>query len=261
MRRTVPKRKCKSSSTTRIPSSFGSRSGRTSRVPFIFLFFGTSRVLQVDTGAGGLQIRPTIDRVIADWVKSKGLKSIQLVVAHSHGHGDHVAGDQEFVGRPETTVVGHTPEQVAAFFNIRSWPEEVVPYDLGGRVLDIIPSPGHEAAEISVFDRRTHLLLTGDFLYAGRLYFKVDNFATFRASVDRVVNFTRSLSVSWVLGNHIEMTQTPGRDFQFHAPSHPLEHSLELPYARLLELQSAVHAMGDVPRLEVHDDFIIYPLP
>jgi hypothetical protein len=35
---------------------------------------------------------------------------------------------------------------------------------------------------------------------------------------------------------------------------------LELPYARLLELRSAVDAMGELPRLEVHDDFIIYPL-
>lgn len=232
--------------------------------PFIFLFFGTQRVLQIDTGAGGLTIRPTIDKVISDWASAKGIKSLQLVVAHSHAHADHVAGDAEFADRPDTVVVGHAPEQVAAFFKINSWPEDIVPYDIGGRVLDIIPMPGHEAAEIAVFDRRTHVLLTGDALYPGRLYIPTDptdQFDTYRRSVDRVANFTRDLGVTWILGNHIEMTRDSGRDFAMHAATHPKEHVLQLPYARLLELQEAVDKMGDEPRLEVHKDFIIYPLP
>jgi glyoxylase-like metal-dependent hydrolase (beta-lactamase superfamily II) len=230
--------------------------------PFIFLFLGTQRVLQIDTGAGGLQIRPTIDKVIADWMKAKGLNSVQLVVAHSHSHGDHVAGDAEFTARPATTVVGHSPEEVAAFFKIQPWPEAIVPFDLGGgRILDIIPSPGHEPAEISVYDRRTHVLLMGDELYPGRLYIPTRQFEVYRHTIDRVAEFARTRSVSWVLGNHIEMTQTPGRDYPMHTATHPAEHSLELPYARLLELQSAVDQMGPQPRREVHDDFIIYPLP
>src|SRR5580700_1562423 len=142
--------------------------------PFIFLFFGNDKVLQIDTGAGGLKIRPTIDGVIAEWMARKGIKSLQLVVAHSHAHGDHIAGDAEFADRANTIVVGHSPEQVAQFFKIRSWPEDVVAFDVGGRELDIIPMPGHEPAEIGVFDRRTHLLLTGDALYPGRLYIPME---------------------------------------------------------------------------------------
>lgn len=230
--------------------------------PFIILFFGGNRVLQIDSGAGGLKIRPTIDRVIGDWSKANGKKSIQLVVAHSHSHHDHIAGDEEFAGRADTVVVGHSPEEVAAFFNIHSWPTEIVPFDLGGgRVLDIIPSPGHEPAEISVYDRTTHLLQLGDELYPGRLYIPTRDFKTYQATIDRVAEFTRSRPVAWILGNHIEMTQTPGRDYAMHVPSHPLEHRLELAPATLLELRTAVDAMGELPRLEVHDDFIIYPLP
>jgi hydroxyacylglutathione hydrolase len=229
--------------------------------PFLFLFFGTNRILQIDTGAGGLEVRPTIDKVIADWLRAKGQKSIHLVVAHSHAHGDHIAGDKEFVGRPDTTVVGHSPQEVAAFFSIHSWPEEIVPFDLGGRVLDIVPSPGHEPAEISVFDRRTRLLLTGDELYPGRLYIPARQFQAYRRSIDRVLDFTRSRDVSWILGNHIEMTQKSGRDYPFYAPSHPHEHPLELSFSSLLELDSALHEMGEQPQLEVHQDFIIYPLP
>jgi glyoxylase-like metal-dependent hydrolase (beta-lactamase superfamily II) len=232
--------------------------------PFIFLFFGSDKVLEIDTGAGGLKIRPTIDAVIADWMKHKGVASLQLVVAHSHAHGDHIAGDAEFADRPNTVVVGHSPEQVAQFFNIRSWPNDVAPFNVGGRELDIIPMPGHELAEIALYDRRTHLLLTGDALYPGRLYIPtdpVDQFPAYRASVDRVAHYTRSLGVSWILGNHIEMSTTPSRDYPMHAATHPNEHVLQLPYASLLELQAAVDKMGDKSRLEVHRDFIIYPLP
>jgi glyoxylase-like metal-dependent hydrolase (beta-lactamase superfamily II) len=230
--------------------------------PFIFLFFGDQRVLQIDSGAGGLKIRPTIDKVIAEWSHAHGRNSIQLVVAHSHSHHDHVAGDEEFTGRPDTVVVGHSPEEVAAFFQVHAWPTEIVTFDLGGgHVLDIIPSPGHEPAEISVYDRSSHLLLMGDALYPGRLYIPTRDFKVYQASIDRVADFTRSHTVAWILGNHIEMTQTPGRDYPMHFPSHPLEHRLELPPSRLLELRAAVDAMGDLPRLEEHDDFIIYPLP
>ncbi|HWW21866.1 MAG TPA: MBL fold metallo-hydrolase [Steroidobacteraceae bacterium] len=232
--------------------------------PFMFLFFGHERALLMDTGAGGLKIRPTIDQLISQWMAEKGLASLQLVVAHTHSHGDHIAGDGEFSDRPNTVVVGHSPQQVAAFFHIRSWPNDIAVFDLGGRELNIIPMPGHEKAEIGLFDRHTHLLLTGDALYPGRLYIPTDpsnQFPAYRDSIDGVVNYTRSLQVWWILGNHIEMTDKPGRDYAMHTPTHPQEHVLQLPYSSLLELQKAVDAMGENARLEVHDDFIIYPLP
>jgi glyoxylase-like metal-dependent hydrolase (beta-lactamase superfamily II) len=229
--------------------------------PFIFLFFGSQRVLQVDTGAGGLKIRPTIDKIIAQRMEAKGLKNLELVIAHSHAHDDHIAGDSEFADRPNTKIVGHAPAKVAEFFNIHSWPNDIEPFDLGGRVLDIIPMPGHEPAEIAVFDRQTHLLLMGDELYPGRLYVPATEYATYKKSIERVVNFTRNRNVSWILGNHIGMTQTPGRDYAIHAPSHPAERRLELPYSQLLELEAALRKMGDFPKLDIHRNFIIYPLP
>src|SRR5207253_2356518 len=110
-----------------------------------------------------------------------------------HAHSDHISGDPEFTGDPAITVVGHSPEDVAAFFKIKSWPDEIVQFDLGGRILDIIPSPGHERSELTLYDRKTHLLFTGDWLYPGRLYLTSDNFDAYRRSVDRVVKFTQPL--------------------------------------------------------------------
>jgi hypothetical protein len=57
------------------------------------------------------------------------------------------------------------------------------------------------------------------------------------------------------------MTGAPGKDYAQAAPAHPNEHPLDLPYADLLELQAAVHAMGDSVVKDIHGDFIVFPLP
>jgi glyoxylase-like metal-dependent hydrolase (beta-lactamase superfamily II) len=229
--------------------------------PFLYLLFGKDRALLLDTGAGGQKIRPTIDGVIDGWLKAHHRASIPLVVAHSHGHGDHRMGDPEFKDRPDTMVVGLTAPEVAAFFRIADWPHDIARFDLGGRVLDIVPTPGHQPAHIMVFDERTHLLLSGDSLYPGRLYVPDGQMATFRDSIDRVAAFTKGKRVSHVLGAHIEMTATPGKDFGDAALTHPNERALELPYADLAELQAAVRAEGEPPKRDVHNDFIVFPLP
>jgi hydroxyacylglutathione hydrolase len=229
--------------------------------PFLYLLFGKDRVLLLDTGAGGLNVRPTIDGVIADWLKAHHRTSIPLVVAHSHSHGDHRMGDVEFKDRPDTVMVGWTAPEVAAFFKVADWPHDIARFDLGGRVLDVIPTPGHHPSHMMVFDEKDRLLLSGDTLYPGRLYVPTDQFTAFRDSIDRVVAFTKDRHVSHVLGAHIEMTQAPGKDFTDAAPAHPNERALELPYSDLLELQVAVHRMGDTAARDVHDDFIVFPIP
>jgi len=229
--------------------------------PFLYLLFGKDRALLIDTGAGGLKVRPTVDRVIAEWRAKHGNRQIRLVVAHSHGHGDHHAGDDEFRDRPETDLVGLKPEQVAAFFHIARWPDEIARFDLGGRMLDIIPTPGHEPAHIMVYDTRTQLLFSGDMLYAGRLYVPDGKFGEFRASADRLAAFAAKHPIRALLGAHIEMTTTPGQDYPMEAPTHPSEHPLPLSPSVIGELQQAVTKMGATPKIDRHPDFIVYPLP
>jgi glyoxylase-like metal-dependent hydrolase (beta-lactamase superfamily II) len=229
--------------------------------PFLYLLFGKDRVLLLDTGAGGLKIRPTVDAAIDQWLTEHHRASIPLVVAHTHSHGDHRMGDAEFKDRPDTVVVGWTAPEVAGFFKIADWPHDIAKFDLGGRVLDIIPTPGHHPSHIMIFDEGTRWLLSGDTLYPGRLYIPDGAFADYRASIDRVVAFTKGRRVSHVMGAHIEMTREPGKDYRDAAPAHPNEHALHLPYADLLELQAAVHAMGDTAKRDAHPDFIVFPLP
>ncbi len=229
--------------------------------PFLYLLFGRDRALLIDTGAGGLAIRPTVDAVIAEWLAANHRTAIPLVVAHSHSHGDHHQGDSEFASRPDTTVIGLKPAEVARFFGVAHWPDDIARYDLGGRKLSIIPTPGHEPAHIMVYDPQTRLLFSGDMLYPGRLYVPTDKFPAYVASADRLAAFVKAHPVKLLLGTHIEMTNTPGKDYGHEATSHPDEHPLELPPSAAQRLQALVHAMHGTPVLASAGDFIVFPVP
>lgn len=225
--------------------------------PFLYLLFGSEKVLLQDTGAGGVDVRGTVQGLIADWLAEHGRTAIDLVVVNSHGHGDHTAGNGSFDGQPDTTVVGTSVSAISTFFGITDWPVGTAAYDLGGRVIDVIPIPGHHAAHTALYDHGTGWLLTGDTLYPGRLY--ISDFAAYKASTQRMVDFTADKQVCQVMGTHIEMTSTAGDDFAFGSTYHPNEHALTLSRDHLVELNDAVQAMGNSPQVEAHDDFVISP--
>ena len=209
--------------------------------PFLYLIFGRDRALLFDTGAGHVDVAARVDSLIRDWLRRNQRASIALVVAHSHGHGDHVAGDSQFVNRPNTVLVGRDTAAVRAFFGIARWPTDSAVFDLGGRVLDILPIPGHQPASIAVYDRRTGILLTGDTFYPGRLY--VRDTSAFANSIDRLTAFAANHRVTHMLGAHVEQTRTPFRDYPIGTVDQPEEHELDLGRARLVELDSVVRKL------------------
>ncbi len=226
--------------------------------PFLYLLFGKDRVLLLDTGAGGIPIVNIVNDVINAWLAENNRTVIQLVVVNSHAHGDHVAGNAALLNRPNTLVVGTRLTQITQYFAIANWPNEIKGYNLGERLIDIIPIPGHQDVHLALYDHRTGLLLTGDSLYPGRLY--IANFNTYKSSIDRLANYAASKQICHVLGTHIEMTSTPKVDFARGTVIHPNEHVLQMSKSHLLELQTALLGMAASPAIEAHNDFIVYPL-
>lgn len=232
--------------------------------PFIYLIFGREKALLLDTGAANVAIQEGVAGVMQRWLATSGLSSIELIVMHTHGHGDHTAGDSQFIGQPNTTLVPASVSELQSFFGITDWPTEIVSYDLGGRILDMIPIPGHHESHIAVYDRRTRLLLTGDTLYPGRLYIigavSQGQWPIYQSSIQRLVDFTATHPVTFVLGAHIEMTRVPGEQLAFRSTHHPNEHPLQLLHEHLLELNRAVIEMGSSPQRQTHDHFVIFPV-
>ena len=226
--------------------------------PFLYLILGAREAMLVDTGARGADASTVVGDVLRRHAASQHAPELPLLVVHSHGHGDHVAADASFRSRAATRLIDGKADAVSSFFSIPDWPRGAAPYDLGDRVLDIVPIPGHEPASIAIYDRRTAVLLTGDTLYPGRLYVRDE--AAFRASIDRLVDFTATREVAHVLGAHVENSRTPFVDYPEGTTYQPDEHVLELGRAHLLELQAALRATpGSLERRALRD-FTIWPV-
>ncbi len=229
----------------------------TFEAPFTFLLLGKDRALLLDTGAVDDDLlRGTVDQLITDWLRSHPRSGYRLVVAHTHGHGDHVAGDASFVDRPNTVVVGRSVQDVQTFFGFTGWPDQVVDYDLGQRPLQVIGIPGHHAASIALHDERTGLLFTGDSVYPGRIY--VADFPAFVDSMNRLVEFAKACKITHVVGCHVEMTSEPGHDYYFGCRYQPEEPPLQMTLAQLRTLRDAAISAADRPGAHRFDDFVLY---
>ena len=229
----------------------------TFEAPFLFLLFGNDRALLLDSGATKDDtVRVMVDDLVETWLTKHPRPRYRLVVAHTHGHGDHIGGDVAFYGRRDTDVVGHGVEDVRVFFGFTSWPEQIVTYDLGGRVLTLSGIPGHHAASIAVHDPWTGLLFTGDSVMPGRLY--VSDMRQYLDSVERLVAFADGRTVIAVLGCHVEMSGVPGKDYFPGCRYQPNEKPLQLPVAILRDVHAAVRQAAATPGVYVQDDFIIY---
>jgi glyoxylase-like metal-dependent hydrolase (beta-lactamase superfamily II) len=214
--------------------------------PFIFLLFGNERAVLFDTGPSAdpatIPLRRTVDELVDAWLAEHPRDGYELVVAHTHGHHDHRDGDPQFAGRPRTTIVGHTTEEVRGFYGFSEWPGQTVSLDLGGRVLELTGTPGHHPAAVTVYDPWTGFLLTGD---------------TIMQSLERLLEFAERRAITRVLGCHIEMSRTPGHDYPAGNTYQPDEVPLRLPAGRIADILHAARAASK-PGVYVHGDFIIW---
>jgi glyoxylase-like metal-dependent hydrolase (beta-lactamase superfamily II) len=155
-----------------------------------FLITGEDFALMFDTGLGIGNIRKVVDQ----------LTDLDVVVLNSHTHYDHIGGNHLFdtiyatsLDYTKTRSLGSAPEAVAGFLQqgwvwkdlppdfsaseFRSRPFEIDKYvyegdtiDVGGRVLEILFTPGHAPDSICLLDRENRILFTGDTFYLAPLY-------------------------------------------------------------------------------------------
>jgi len=203
---------------------------------FIYLLIGSDKALLIDTGAVADPQAMPLAKTIMELVPEKDHKKLPLLVAHTHRHLDHRAGDPQFASLPSVQVVPFDLEGVRAFFGFSNWPNGIAHLDLGGRTVDVIPTPGHNQTHVAFYDSRTGILFSGDFLMAARLL--IEDAAAYRESALRVVDFLKTRSLTHILGGHIELN-TAGRAFRFGSHHHPNEHRLELARADLMALPAA----------------------
>ncbi|HKR94368.1 MAG TPA: MBL fold metallo-hydrolase [Candidatus Angelobacter sp.] len=154
-----------------------------------YLILGKKRALLFDTGMGISNIKKLVE----------GLTDLPVSVVNSHTHNDHVGDNWRFSdiygmdtafthesakGSTADAQAEITPDAIcgplpAGFdtktyatrpFHITHWLHGGEKIDLRGRVLQVIPTPGHTPDSISLWDAQNKLLFTGDTYYPGPIF-------------------------------------------------------------------------------------------
>jgi glyoxylase-like metal-dependent hydrolase (beta-lactamase superfamily II) len=154
-----------------------------------YLIVGDKKALLFDTGMGISDIK----KVTAELTK------LPILVLNSHTHDDHVGGNWEFTtvygmdtdftrknaeGSHEDAQAEITPDQICGIlpkgFDPKTYatrPWKITAYihdgdhfDLGGRTIEVIATPGHTPDAISLIDRANGLLFTGDTYYPAPIW-------------------------------------------------------------------------------------------
>ncbi|ODU71217.1 MAG: hydrolase glyoxylase [Novosphingobium sp. SCN 66-18] len=229
--------------------------------PFTYLLFGNKGALLIDSGATAeahlYPLRETVDAIIARIGQVRGWRDIPLTVACTSG--EDVAQNQglrQFAGRPSTTVVPTPLAVMKQHYGLAaSWPAGTGRIDLGGRVIDVIPTPGTHKDGVSFYDPYCDFLFTGDLLYPGKI--NIGNDRDFLASLERLKAWTGSHPVKWIMGGHIEMMFVPGKAYPRFATYKPYERVLEMVPAVLDEAIQYAREIQGHDRMLIRPDFIL----
>jgi glyoxylase-like metal-dependent hydrolase (beta-lactamase superfamily II) len=207
----------------------------TYEAPFIYLLIGKTKALLIDTGAVADAKTMPLAQTVFSLLPNVGSR-LPLTVVHTHGHLDHRSGDDQFRALPDVEIVPTDLESVKSRLGLADWPNGIGQIDLGDRVIDVIPTPGHYPSHVAYYDQQTGLFFSGDFLLPGRLL--IEDTDADLASARRVAEFVEQRPITYVLGAHIELDES-GKTF-FGARYHPSERPLQLTKQDLLQLPGIV---------------------
>lgn len=186
-----------------------------------YLIVGKEKALLFDTGMGISDIK----KVTAE------LTRLPIIVLNSHTHDDHVGGNWEFdniyamntdftrknaQGSRQDAQAELAPDQICGTlpkgfdpktYSTRPWKitaytHDADKFDLGGRTIEVIATPGHTPDAISLIDRANGLLFTGDTYYPAPIWlFRPEtDLDAYAASIRRLAALSSRIKL--VLGAH-----------------------------------------------------------
>jgi hydroxyacylglutathione hydrolase len=120
----------------------------------VYLVAGNDRALLIDTGTGAADLAACVRQITR----------LPVAVVNTHGHPDHVGGNFQF-----DAVSAHPDDfETILRFSGRRSRTRLVPveagyvFDLGGRRIEVIETPGHTKGSICLLDATHRRLFTGD---------------------------------------------------------------------------------------------------
>jgi len=231
------------------------------QAPFTYLLFGNHGALLIDTGATPepeyYPLRKAVDALLRRWCAARNVPDIPLTVVLTSGeYRAQNQGLSQFAGRLNTALAPTSLDGMKNFYALAStWPQGTAKIDLGGRVIDVIPTPGAHKDGVSFYDRYNCFLLTGDFFFPGRI--QIANDRDYAASLARLVEWNRAHSVKWVMGGHIDMMFLPGRAYPRFATNKPLERLLQMEPSLLADALTQSGSLVGKPGVAIRADYAL----
>ncbi len=169
----------------------------------LYLIEGEEKAILIDTGMGGGDIPQLIFRLIGEK---------ELIVVYTHEHFDHVAFagyyENEYMMDVEESIervnAGFTADELSissvrtdnpypleggratATANIKPMEDGMV-FELGGRSLKAIHTPGHSPASTCYYDEKYGLLFVGDIFSHGHIFIHFDDDIFMKSDLDTFI--------------------------------------------------------------------------
>jgi glyoxylase-like metal-dependent hydrolase (beta-lactamase superfamily II) len=142
------------------------------------------------------------------------------------------------------------------FYNLSSsWPSGSAKIDLGGRILDVIPTPGAHKDGVTFYDPYNDFLFTGDLLFPGKI--NIGNDKDYIVSLTRLKEWKDKHPVKWVMGGHIEMQFVPGKAYPRFATYKPYERLLQMEPELIDEALTYAGEVAGKELMLIRPDFIL----
>ena len=159
----------------------------------VYLLEGDDRALLIDAGAWMPHLAETVAK----------LTDKPVMLALTHGHGDHVGGVISFpevwISPADTSMIGQGARHYGIKMNLLSDGEII---DLGGRQIEVLATPGHTSGSITFFDKERGYGFSGDAFGSTNLLLFTNSFRTLASTLDRTLAYVKANDIKILYPGH-----------------------------------------------------------
>lgn len=156
----------------------------------VYLIEGEKRALLIDAGTR----IPGLKKIAEEIVK----KPVTLII--SHGHGDHIGAvnewDSVWINAADEAIL---PQNV--YQGVKQYLTDGQVFDLGGRQIEVVFTPGHTPGSTTFLDREAHYGFSSDAFGSGNLLVFTD-LSTQWATCDRFARFLEQHDIQYLYPGH-----------------------------------------------------------
>lgn len=159
----------------------------------VYIVEGDKKALLIDAGTR----IPDLDKIVAGITK----KPVTLVATHVHG--DHTGSavnlfDEIYINAADMVLV---PQNMKGYKGTIKYLSDGQVFDLGGREIEVVFTPGHTPGCTTFFDKKAHYGFSGDAFGSTNLLLST-NFSTLLATTTRTAAYMQKHGITKLYPGH-----------------------------------------------------------